>query len=209
MRKLELLNPCDFTPEYGAPTPDPNVLLCRGCGHTVRDLSAMTEAEALAFLERRRPDECVQFRTDASERVRFADGTGSLIGRIARDARPMIAVASLALAACGDGQRVAPSHPSLSELLESSNNAAPAPDAAPVPGERRHAPSDTPADIATADTAHAATTAPQPPAAPRAEPELVVPPFPGPPPPPRTKKSITAPAPTAANLPRDFRMVGR
>src|SRR5690348_13785138 len=134
MRKLELLTPCDFTPEYGTPTRDPNVLLCKGCGHTVRDLSAMTEAEALAFLERRRPDECVQFRTDASERVRFADGTGSLIGRIARNARPMIAVASLALAACGDGQGLAPNHPSLSSRVRgASNDAAPVPDAAPAP----------------------------------------------------------------------------
>lgn len=143
MRKLELFNPCDFTPEYGVPTADPDVLLCRGCGHTVRDLSAMTEAEALAFLERRRPDECVQFRTDASERVRFADGTGSLI------------------------------------------------------------------DVATADTAHAATTAPPPPAASGAEPESVTPPFPGPRPPPRWRKGTPAPATTSTSRPLDDRTVGR
>ena len=209
MRKLELFNPCDFTPEYGVPTSDPDVLLCRGCGHTVRDLSAMTEAEALAFLERRRPDECVQFRTDASERVRFADGTGSLIGRVARNARPMIAVASLALAACGDGQGVAPHHPSPSRVRASNNDAAPMPDAAPVPGEPTQGPGDAPVDVATADTAHAATTAPPPPAASSAEPESVTPPFPGPRPPPRWRKGTPAPATTSTSHPLDDRTVGR
>lgn len=103
VRKLELIQPCDFTPAWGAATGEPGVLRCVGCGHTVRDLSRLTEADALAFLERRGPSDCVRFRVDADERVLLADGPSSIIGRVARDARPMLAVAAMALAACTPG----------------------------------------------------------------------------------------------------------
>ncbi len=100
MRKLELVQPCDFVPAYGDETPDPRVMRCRACGHSVRNLSEMTEADALSFLERRRPGECVRFQFDAEDhRIVFSDGAGSLAWRLAKGARPIIAIASL-LAGC-------------------------------------------------------------------------------------------------------------
>lgn len=199
MRQLELMGPCDFTPEDGSPTQQPHVLLCRGCGHTVRDLSAMNEADALAFLDRRRPEECVQFRTDAHHRVRFADGTGSLLGRLARDAKPMIAVATLALAACGEGQTMAPNHPSSSPIV------------AP-PAEQKVPP--------LAESSAAATAAPPEPAAPPSavasdapstDSDPPIPPFPASHPVPSAQKSITAPAtpPSVVSPPDEFRLAGR
>jgi hypothetical protein len=100
MRSLEILQPCDFTMRDGTPTGAPGVMRCRGCGHTVTDLAALSEAEALAFLARRAPRDCVRFSVTADRRVIFADGVGALMARISARARPMISVASLALSAC-------------------------------------------------------------------------------------------------------------
>jgi len=100
MRALEILRPCDFKTSDGEPTGALGVLRCRGCGHTVTDLVTLTEADALAFFARRAPRDCVRFRVNAEGRVRFADGVGSLIARIAEHAAPMLSVASLALSAC-------------------------------------------------------------------------------------------------------------
>src|SRR5690349_10211445 len=100
MRKLEIRQPCDFDPSQGEPTEDAAITRCPGCGHTVHDLSAMTAERALAFLDARRPGQCVTFARDAEERVVFADGPGALVGRLASDARPMLVVATLLLAAC-------------------------------------------------------------------------------------------------------------
>lgn len=125
MRKLELVQPCDFTPAYGAPTALPHVLTCVGCGHTVHDLSSMTEAEALAFLDARAPGQCMRFKT-IDERVLFRDGVGSVLGRLAENARPMIAVATLALAACGSPERSDPSaHAAAPERAPTADTSAP------------------------------------------------------------------------------------
>lgn len=100
-RLLELIQPCDFQLRSGVPTDRPGILRCRGCNSDVHDLSAMTSAEASQFLAQRRPDQCVRFSVDEHDRIQLADGPSGLVGRIARDARPMISVASLLLAACG------------------------------------------------------------------------------------------------------------
>ncbi len=100
-RKLELIQPCDFELRAGVPTERPGVLRCRGCARDVHDLSAMAAADALEFLSRRRPEQCVRFLSDEDGQIHFADGPTGFIGRVARDARPMISVASLLLAGCG------------------------------------------------------------------------------------------------------------
>lgn len=152
MRKLELVQPCDFVPAHGDATSDPLVSRCRACGHTVRNLSEMTEADARSFLERKRPGECVRFKFEADDgRIVFSDGVGALAWRLAKGARPMIVMASL-LAACETSQKNAPeagiatapevvtlSHPppSTSAVLDPSPASAPASSA---PCERASAP---------------------------------------------------------------------
>jgi len=108
LRKLELIQPCDFQPADGEATDDPLVHACRACGHTVRSLSEMKAVDALAFLDRRQPGECVRFRVDERERILFADGPSTVVGRLARGARPMISAASIALAACNPSSEGAP-----------------------------------------------------------------------------------------------------
>jgi hypothetical protein len=106
MRTLEIHQPCDFDPSSGEPTGEAAATRCQGCGSTVHDLSAMTAGEATAFLDARKPGQCVTFVWGGDERIVFSDGPGSVIGRIAKDARPMVVVASLLLAACERGDRV-------------------------------------------------------------------------------------------------------
>jgi hypothetical protein len=101
-RKLEIVQPCDFDATTAPPSATAGAVHCRGCGHDVFDLTRMTRAEAIAFLDHRQPNHCVFFENDEDDRIVFADGVGDVIGRVARDARPMIAVAAL-LAACGSG----------------------------------------------------------------------------------------------------------
>lgn len=103
MRLLEILQPCDFTMAQGRATGRPGEALCRGCGHVVRDLSAMTAVSARAFLATRGPNECVLFETDERNEIQFANGPDGLFGGLAKNARPLISAASLALMACGDG----------------------------------------------------------------------------------------------------------
>ncbi|NUP06343.1 MAG: hypothetical protein HOW73_09830 [Polyangiaceae bacterium] len=105
VRKLEIWQPCDFDAALAQPAATPGAVHCRGCGHDVYDLSRMTRAEATAFLDNRQPDHCVFFEHDAEGQIVFADGTAGVIGRLARDARPMIAVATMLLAACGSNDR--------------------------------------------------------------------------------------------------------
>lgn len=98
MRRLELIQPCDFRIDDGARS-----ARCEGCGHEVVNLSAMNAVEALETLARRARAECVHFELDGSDRVVFADGPRDLVGAIAKDARPLVTVASMILAACSGG----------------------------------------------------------------------------------------------------------
>jgi hypothetical protein len=134
MRSLEILQPCDFTARDGTPTGAPGVMRCRGCGNTVTDLAALSEEEALAFLARRAPRECVRFSVTASSRVIFADGVGSLMARISERARPMISVASLALSACA-GQLPPGQHASAGAMEEGLPLLVVSPAATPLPAE--------------------------------------------------------------------------
>jgi hypothetical protein len=108
MRILEIQGPCDFDLADGEATADPAAKRCGACRHTVHDLSSMTAREGIAFLDARRPGQCVSFERGEDERIVFADGPGEVVGRLAKDARPMVLVASLLLAACDRGDRVDP-----------------------------------------------------------------------------------------------------
>ncbi|MFO0551028.1 MAG: hypothetical protein U0271_21745 [Polyangiaceae bacterium] len=125
-RRLEILQPCDFDARSAEPSATPGAVFCRGCGHDVFDLSKMSRAEALAFFDSGQPDYCVFFESDANDRIIFKDGVGDIVGRLAHDARPMITVASLLLAACGSAETEdGPAGPADSVVPSASASAAP------------------------------------------------------------------------------------
>jgi hypothetical protein len=128
MRILEIQGPCDFDLADGEATADPAARRCGACNRSVHDLSSMTAREGIAFLDARRPGQCVSFERGEDERIVFADGPGEVVGRLAKDARPMVLVASLLLAACDRGNRAEarPEEPPRGE----ATTIAPAPSAA-------------------------------------------------------------------------------
>jgi hypothetical protein len=100
MRRLELIQPCDFEPLRHAEVASDGSLRCRGCRSAVTDLSSMTAEQATAFLKSNRGG-CVSFRMSRHGEIRFLDKPREPVrAGLAENARPLILVASLLAAAC-------------------------------------------------------------------------------------------------------------
>lgn len=117
----------------------------------------MTAEEAIAFLDARKPGQCLSFVRGEDDRIVFTNGPGPVVGRVAKDARPMLVVATLLLAACDKGdRRDAPQEPLVPPVEIAS---APAPEAPPTAAADAAAPASTTEAAAPTATASASAEA--------------------------------------------------